>query len=187
MFDDPRDELSPLEQRAFADLPREIVPSANLEERTVALLRAHGQLPIPFASRRPLWFQRRMWIGVGIAASLAMFASGMAVGQYTATRSLVTVATANRDITMAQAAAHIQETGRLYVASLAALGALPDSANPEQRDYARRVALSVLGLAAQEVAHLAPDDPLAAAVLRGLDQRGKEQRPAPPSRTVVWF
>ncbi len=191
MFDDnPRDELSPAEQQAFAALPRETEPTGELEERTVALLRAHGQLPIPIGARRaqrPLWMQRRLWIGTGIAASLAMFASGMAVGQYAATRSMVTITQNTRDITAAQAADHIQQAGRLYIQSLASLNQLPDSANPQARDHARQVALSMLGLAAEEVAHIAPNDPLAAAVLRGLDQRGREQRPVPPSRTVVWF
>ncbi len=191
MFDDPRDEWSPAERRAFDALPRETEPKADLEERTVALLRAHGQLPIPIAEGRAIArgpkSRRPLWIGVAVAASLAIFASGMAVGQLTATRSLVTITQATRDITAAQAADHIQQAGRLYIQSLASLNQLPDSGNPEARDRARRVALSMLGLAAQEVAHIAPDDPLAAAVLRGLDQRGKEQRPAPPSRTVVWF
>jgi len=37
------------------------------------------------------------------------------------------------------------------------------------------------------VAQLAPDDPLAAAVVRGLNDRTREQRPAPSTRSVVWF
>jgi len=187
MFDESSDELSGAERRAFEALPRTAHPSASLEERTVALLRAHGQLPIPLERPVPLWYRRRLWIGVGLAASLAMFATGMAVGQYTEARTMATVATATRDISAAQAAADIQRAGRQYVASLASLNQLPDSANPAARAQAERVALSMLGLAAEEVAHIAPDDPLAAAVLRGLDQRGKEQRPAPPSRTVIWF
>lgn len=195
MFDDPgsRDELSAAERRALDALPRELEPGSDLEERTVALLRAHGRLPIPIAEGRAAargrWggSRRPLWIGVAAAASLAIFASGMAVGQLTATRSMVTLTQATRDITAAQAADHIRQAGRLYIQSLATLNELPDSVNPAGRDHARQVALSMLGLAAQEVAHIAPDDPLAAAVLRGLDQRGREQRPAPPSRTVVWF
>jgi hypothetical protein len=52
---------------------------------------------------------------------------------------------------------------------------------------ARPAAISALGAAASEVAQIAPDDPLAAAVLRGLNDRTQEQRPAPSTRSVVWF
>jgi hypothetical protein len=55
------------------------------------------------------------------------------------------------------------------------------------RDSVRAVALTVLGEAAEEMALLAPDDPLAAAVLRGLNQRSRQQEPAAPSRSVVWY
>ena len=190
MFDDPRDEtLSPAEQSAFDALPREVRAPPSLEERTVALLRAHGQLPIPLGRARAvsgvLEHTRVLWIAGAIAASLALFASGVALGQYLGARSVADIA--SRGLSAADAAEHIQRAGSLYVAALASLGALPDSTDPEARETARQAALTVLGTAAEEVVHLAPNDPLAAAVLRGLEQRGRLQRPAPPSRSVVWF
>lgn len=190
MFDDPRDEsLSPAEQGAFDALPREVPLPPTLEERTVALLRAHGQLPIPLtrgrADAQTRVHLRAVWIPGAIAASLALFASGLAVGQFLGARSVAEVA--SRGLSAGEAADHIQRAGSLYVAALASLGALPDTTDPEARETARQAALTVLGTAAEEVVHLAPDDPLAAAVLRGLEQRTKLQRPVPPSRSVVWF
>ena len=114
---DEREELSAAERAAFAGLRREAMPAADLEERTVAMLRRAGHLPTP----------------------------------------------------------------------LAALSQLPDSGNAAARDSVRIVALRVLGQAAQEMALIAPDDPLAAAVLRGLNQRSRENSPTAPSRSVVWY
>ena len=75
----------------------------------------------------------------------------------------------------------------MYVAALVALNQLSDSADAPTRAKARQVALTALGAAAEEVAHLAPNDPLAAAVLRGLNERNRAQGPEPSSRSVVWF
>ena len=71
-------------------------------------------------------------------------------------------------------------------AAEAALGAA-ESVNPAQRDSARAVALRVLSQAAEEMVLLAPDDPLAAAVLRVQGQRGRQQNPEAASRSVVWY
>ena len=71
--------------------------------------------------------------------------------------------------------------------ALVALNQLTDSADAPTRARAKLAALTALGAAAEEVAHLAPNDPLAAAVLRGLNERSREQGPAPSSRSVVWF
>ena len=73
------------------------------------------------------------------------------------------------------------------MAALVALNQVNDSTDVATWAKARQVALAALGAAAGEVAHLAPDDPLAAAVLRGLNERTQEQRPAPSTRSVVWF
>ena len=40
---------------------------------------------------------------------------------------------------------------------------------------------------AEEIAQLAPDDPLAAAVLRGLDERSRAKGSEAPSRSVIWY
>jgi hypothetical protein len=194
MFDEPRDigpqdELSDAERRAFAALPREQAPRAELEERTVGLLRQRGHLPIPLtpymrsdARRRPSW-----WVTAAAAAAIAIFFSGMAVGQYLGMSNAAKVATASAR-TAAEAAQRVQATGDLYVAALASLSRLSDSANVEDRERARQAAMQALGAAAEQMAHIAPEDPLAAAVLRGLNQRNRSVTgPDAPSRSVIWY
>ncbi|MDO8666810.1 MAG: hypothetical protein Q7J79_09380 [Gemmatimonadales bacterium] len=184
--DDPSDTLSPAEQQAFDALPREQMPPSSLEDRTVALLRAHGHLPTPITVARHLRW-RGPWLVGAVAASLALFASGMALGQYLGTRNAVLLVAAGRNVSAAELAGHVERAGSNYVNALTLLAQLRDTSDVASRAKAREAALHVLGAAAEEIAHLAPNDPLAAAVLRGLDQRLREQRPAPPSRSVVWF
>jgi len=189
MMDDPREELSGAEQRAFAALARERDPAAELEERTVAMLRRHGLFPTPITAARPharMPVHRVWWISGAVAAALAVFASGLAVGQYLGARNAAMVVTASNQ-SAAQLAAHMQRAGALYKTALAQLSQMPDSGNTAVRDSVRRVALAVLGEAAQEVALFAPDDPLATAVLRGLNQRSRDNQPIAPSRSVVWY
>ena len=194
MFDEPRDigpqdELSDAERRAFAALPREMTPPQPLEERTVALLRQRGHLPIPLtpymvsqAGRRPSW-----WVPAAAAAAIAIFFSGMAVGQYLGITKSADIANASAR-TAAEAAQRVQTTGDLYVAALASLSRLSDTASVEDRERARTAAMQALGAAAEQMAHIAPEDPLAAAVLRGLNQRNRSVTgPDAPSRSVIWY
>ena len=194
MFDEPRDigpqdELSDAERRAFAALPRELAASAALEERTVMLLRQRGHLPIPLvpymrsqAGRRPSW-----WIAAAAAAAIAIFFTGMAVGQYLGMTSAERVANASAR-TAQEAAQRVQLTGDLYVAALASLSRLSDSASAPDRERARQAAMQALGAAAEQMAHIAPEDPLAAAVLRGLNQRNRTVTGSDaPSRSVIWY
>jgi hypothetical protein len=188
MMDDPREELSDAEQRAFAALSRERAPGAELEERTVAMLRRQGLLPTPITINRGQGGKgpRVWWISGAVAAALAIFASGLAVGQYLGARNAALVVNASNQ-SAAQLAAHMQRAGALYKTALIALSQMPDSGNPAVRDSVRRVALTVLGEAAQEAALFAPDDPVATAVLRGLNQRSRNDQPIGPSRSVVWY
>ena len=186
MFDE---ELSPAERQAFDALPREQSPAPSLEERTVALLRQKGQLPTPLQAHRRTGAQARRngWLMVGAAAAaVAIFASGMALGQYLGMSKAVLIASMSAQ-TATEAAAHVRQTGDLYVAALASLGNLRDTSDVVGRERARQTALAVLGAAAEEIAHLAPDDPLAAAVLRGLNQRSRNEGPVTPSRSVIWY
>ena len=69
-------------EKLLDELPVEVQPSTLLEERTVRELRRRGLL------RR----QRRIpaaWLTGSAAAALALFASGVAVGQWLGTRSVV--------------------------------------------------------------------------------------------------
>ncbi len=184
------DDLSPAERHAFAALPREAAPPPHLEDRTVAALRERGLLAIPIgegrraaARRWPAWLP-----AVAAAASVALFLSGMAVGQLVGARAALRVAEATSSAASASAtAAHIEHTGRLYVEALASLNRLGDSLDVAERENVRQVAVRVLAAAAEEIAHVAPDDPLAAAVLRGINQGNRTTGPAAPSRSVIWY
>jgi hypothetical protein len=185
--DDGTDDLSAAERRALAALAREESPSPDLEERTVALLRRTGHLPTPITvasrhvARSPGW----RWMGVGIAAAVMLFASGIAVGQYLGMRNATLIATSSRNA--AEVADRLDRSGTRYIEALASLQQLPASANAEDRQRAKETALRVLGAAAEQISHVAPDDPLAAAVLRGLNERGRTKGPDAPSRSVIWY
>ena len=189
-MNDPN-ELSEAERRAFEALARERSPRSELEDRVVAALRRQGLLPIPLA-RSAVGGGRRLapWLWGAAAASVLLFAGGFAAGQYVGSRSgaaaVLSGVQASRG-SAADVAAHAERAGSMYVAALTALSQLSDTADAATRAGARRAAMAALGAAASEVAHLAPDDPLAAAVLRGLNDRSREQGPAPSTRSVVWF
>ena len=184
------DELTPGERRAFEALPRERVPRAELEDRVVAALQRRGLLPIPLTTAAGGRRRFTPWLVGAVAAALALFVGGFAAGQYFGARSgaaaVLSGVQASRG-SAAEVAAHAERAGTMYVAALVALNQLTDSADAPTRARARQAAIAALGGAAEEVAHLAPNDPLAAAVLRGMNERSREQGPAPSSRSVVWF
>ena len=183
---DPND-LTPAERRAFEALPREAEPPTSLEGRTVALLQARGVLAVPL---RPLaapthrWHPA--WLVGALAASLALFASGIAVGQFLGARSATIAAAVGLGSSLAERTQQVQRTGSEYVAALSALLQETDTSDAS-RQRATEAALGALGAAAQEVFRLAPSDPLAAAVLRGLTERRRASQPPPPTRNVVWY
>lgn len=184
---DPKD-LTPAERRAFETLPREAEPPKGLEDRTVALLQARGVLAVPL---RPLAAPTRRWhpawlVGA-LAASLALFASGIAVGQLLGARSATIAAAVGLGSSLAERTQQVQRTGSEYVAALTALLQDTDTSDAASRERATEAALGALGAAAQEVSRLAPSDPLAAAVLRGLTERRRASQAPPPTRTVVWY
>ena len=183
---DPND-LTPAERRACEALPREAEPPTGLEDRTVALLQARGVLAVPL---RPLaapthrWHPA--WLVGALAASLALFASGIAVGQFLGARSATIAAAVGLGSSLAERTQQVQRTGSEYVAALSALLQETDTSDAS-RQRATEAALGALGAAAQEVFRLAPSDPLAAAVLRGLTERRRASQPPPPTRNVVWY
>jgi len=185
---DPHDDLSPAERRAFEALPRMSEPPAALEDRTVALLQARGVLAVPL---RPVAGARRRWqpawlVGA-LAASLALFATGFATGQYLGARSATIAAAIGFGGSLAQRTEHVERTGSQYVQAVAALMQSRDTSDAPARERATQAALDALGAAAQEVARLAPDDPLAAAVLRGLTERRRATQAPVAQRAVVWY
>ena len=167
------------------ELPHDAVPSALLEERTVRALRSRGLL------RRPRGLPAA-WLVGSTAASIALFATGVAVGQWLGARNTIdTIEEIANQTTMAGAAAQVQQTGTAYVQ---AMEALVNSANQIQGQpsdpQAREVALTALHAAANEVVRLAPNDPVVAKILQGIEQARRQAEPASSeqaSRKIVWF
>lgn len=166
------------------ELPSETMPSALLEERTVRELRSRGILKkkrrvIPMA-----------WLAGSIAASLALFATGVVVGQYMGTRTTVTAIAKVQNTDAATAAAQVQRTGTAYVQALEALVTAAHQRNGGQvNPQAREVALTALHEAANEVVRLAPNDPVVAKILQGIEQERKQSQPrnGRADRQIVWF
>jgi hypothetical protein len=166
-------------------LPDELAPSALLEERTVRELRRRGLL------RRKHSFSIG-WVAGSIAASLALFATGVVVGQYLGTRTTVGVVAQLQHNDAAAAAAQVQQTGTAYVHALEALvtAARQNSSSGQDNSQAREVALTALHEAANEVVRLAPNDPVVAKILQGIEQERQQSQARngrSADRQIVWF
>jgi hypothetical protein len=184
---DNSDELTPEEQSAFAALPRETDPGGLLEERTVNALHARGLLragPERTVSRRvPMW-------ALGLAASLALFVSGVATGQWLGTRTLAGSMAAAQQETAMQTASLVQQTGSAYVMALMSLAQLADSSSDPAVAQGREAALTSLHAAARELALLAPEDPLTLVLRDGLrltSLQGAVETSGTNLQSVVWF
>lgn len=184
---DEQTELTAEEQAAFAALPRERDPGILLEERTVQALDDRGLL---FSrSKRSAVHGVPTW-ALGLAASLALFASGVATGQWMGTRNLANTMVAAQQETAMQTASLVQQTGSAYVMSLIALAQLADSTSDPAVAQGREAALTSLYAAARELALLVPEDPLTLVLRDGLgraalwDEAGSA---SPTLQSVVWF
>ena len=114
---DEQTELTAEERAAFAALPGERDPGILLEERTVQVLEERGLL---FArSKRNPVHGVPVW-ALGLAASLALFVSGVATGQWMGTRNLANTMVVVQQETAMQTASLVQQTGSAYVMSLIA-------------------------------------------------------------------
>jgi hypothetical protein len=173
------------EREAFDALPRTRMPSRMLEERTVRALKRRGII-----RRRPILSGARLpWLAAGIAAALALFLSGLAVGQSMGVRQ---TADAFADVytqPTARAAARVQSTGSEHREALAALVAAMGSADPQEVRQAREVALAAFWAAANEIVRLAPDDAVALRILQEAERSAgaRGARAADDTTNVVWF
>jgi hypothetical protein len=180
-----RDELTPAEKEAFEMLPTERKPSRILEERTVRALkdrRVIRSTPFFTASRVP-------WIAAGIAAALALFVSGVAVGQWTGSRQTANALAQVYNSPADMAAARVQSTGSEHRQALAAMVDATGSAELEDMRRAREVALAALWAAATEILRLDPADPATLRILQELERggRGAEAGSGEETTNVVWF
>jgi hypothetical protein len=166
-----------------SQLPREREPGRLLEERTIATLRMRGLL-----RSRPRPRFSPAWLAGAVAASIALFATGVAFGQWLGTRNTTNAVLALSQTDALLAAAQVQRAGTQYVNALQMLAHFADSTNtmPAQ---GREVALSALYAAANEVVRFAPNDPIAGEILRGFQRVRLQQlaQPEQPARQIVWF
>jgi hypothetical protein len=179
MTETRNEDLSRAEREALDALPREANPGELLEERTVKALREEGLLaagaaPVGQAPSREAAVPRPWWqLVAAIAASIALFAGGVSVGQVLGARQTADAFQTVFEDGDALLAAQVQRTGSDYVAALAALaetnGAVADSSQ------AREVALTALWAAANEIVRLAPDDVLTARILQGFEAQARAQ------------
>lgn len=180
------EEMTPELRRHLAALPREREPGALLEERTVRALRERGLIETRKAGGRV----RRIpmaWLGGAVAAGIALFASGITVGQWMGTRATAQVVQAVQAQNERQAALLVQQTGSAYVNALGQMAALSDSGRATPRE-GREVATKILRAAADELVRIAPDDPIAGAVLAGFQRADSAQAAgAGQKQRVVWF
>lgn len=165
-----------------SELPLETMPSRTLEERTVKELRARGIL-------RRKRIIPATWLVGSVAASLALFAMGVGVGQYIGARNTANMFVAMRN---QDAAAQVQQAGSAYVHAMEALVSTAQQNRVKGKDnaQAREVALTALHAAANQVVRIAPNDPVVAKILQGIEQEQKQadaRSGKTPQRNVVWF
>ncbi len=185
MRENENQELTERERVEFAALPRERDPGRLIEERTVAALRKEGLIGRRFRTR---WYRRAPLVAAGLAASIALFASGAVVGQWLGSRTVaVSVAAANHQTAM-QAAAAVQRAGSAYVLALAALTQVADTTDNPAVAQGREAALTALYAAVRELVLLAPEDPLSVTLRQELERAQAGGEPSLRQVTnLVWF
>ena len=188
MHDRDDHELTTAEREAFDALPREAMPSRLLEERLVAALRARGDLGQRRA-RRPAWDWGRLPLAAAAAAGIALFACGLALGQWLGARHTAEAMLALQRQDAANAAAAVQRTGSAYLSALGALAQASASSDPQEVARARETAQNVLHEAANEMVRLAPDDPVSAQILKGFESAKVQATRASNDgkQRLVWF
>jgi ribosomal protein S11 len=125
----------------------------------------------------------------GLAASLALFVSGVTLGQWLGSSTVAeSLATAQQQTAM-QAAAAVQRAGSAYVTALMAFAAVADSSGDGAYAQGREAALNALYAAAYELVQIDPTDPVAVTIREGLEQaRLRWRQPGDTAiQRVVWF
>lgn len=186
------EELTDAERDALRALPRERIPPAALEERVVERLRGEGLLRTASPGSTGVRRGFRPWMAAAVAAGIALFASGVVVGQWNAGRGMADALSLalDRGADPAQAATEVQEAGSEYVRAVARLADLAnggrDGGEVASGTEAARVALHA---AALELARVSPDDPTLKLVLAVLEERASAGRDstAAPARKTIWF
>lgn len=188
--DAPGVELTDEERQALRSLPREMIPPAGLEDRVVGALSAQGLIRAPGAAggRRP---RRTPWLGwAAAAAGLALFASGVVVGQRSAARGFADALARSHTDDPAAQAARVQEAGSDYVRAVAQLADLAAEGDRKAVESGREAATVALHAAALELARLSPGDTTLRLVLTVLEDRLHAAGGRPSGGTAqstIWF
>jgi hypothetical protein len=188
---DMHDDLTPEERQAFAALSRQRIPPAALEERVVGALRAEGLLSQDTRRTAGASGVRPWWTAAAVAAGVALFASGVAVGQWRAggpTPDVVSTAV-DRGADPEQAATQVQEAGSEYVRAVAHLAELAGRDGAGELASGAEAARVALHAAALELARVRPDDPTLRLVLAVLEERADAAADSTPgpARKTIWF
>jgi hypothetical protein len=179
-----RNGLTPAEQEELESLSRERTPSRLLEERTVRALKERGLIRSSLVRTGVV----RPWMAIAaVAASVALFASGLTLGQWMGARQTVDALTAFYPDQTERAAALVQSTGSAHTAALNGLIEATEQADAATLQQARDVARAALWSAASEVVRMAPDDPLAVRILQEFERARSGQGTSEDSRNFVWF
>ena len=179
MTDENEVPLSPAFRAELERLPKESEASRGFEARLLTALRVRGLV----APDAPRIVGHSAWLpALRLAASLAIFAAGVALGHRLGRGAGPAAESARSEGAPAQLAALVQRTGSAHVAALGDLAASAANARPEETALAREVAKSSLRAALWQMVLLDPDDPMPARMLRDL-----ERTPAgmPPSIGVT--
>lgn len=201
----PMDDLDAELVAALAALPREPddedSPTAGLEERVTARLRAESLLAAP----RP-WWRRFSTPGLGmpvwatplaamagvvlaVALLMAVFFAGMTVGQRQGIEATAVVLARHGEAL--EAAVRVQRTGSAYVDALAELETLAAQGKDDELAQGREVAVAALYAAADRLVRLDPEDPVALRLLRGLEgadaSNSQEGDGTVEVRRVAWY
>jgi len=185
MHEHNENELAKQERAEFAALSRERDPGRMLEERTVKALRRERLIGRPLRQR---WYLRAPLVAAGLAASIALFASGLAVGQWLGTRTVADSMAAANQQTVMQAAAAVQRAGSAYVMALAALTQMADTTESQAVAQGREAAVNSLYAAVRELVVLAPDDPMAVTIRQELERlRLGGGAEVTQVQNLVWF
>jgi type IV secretory pathway TrbD component len=180
-------DLTPDERKAFETLPREMMPSAGLEDRVAGALRSRGLLR---PKRRAIVLTRGR-VAVAVAASIAFVVAGFALGQWATLHEVTSAQSTLLESHQLSSAASLQYAATAYLLALENLSAAPDSTDGESARQGREVALASLSSAANRVSHFVPRGYLAGQLLQAIEvvEPGSAvpRAGAPADSALIWF
>jgi hypothetical protein len=178
-------ELTPGERQAFDALPRVQIPPADLEDRVVQALHGRGLLRRSARGSGGRGF--RGWLAAAAVAGLALFTSGVAVGQWLGGQN---TRQAYRDVLgedpLGRALA-IQEAGSEYVRAVARLAELIDEADDSELSPGQEAARASVHAVLLELSRLSPEDETVQLMLGILERGTRDEQEVVTARQTFWF